>query len=75
MWSIFKVFFEFVAILLLFFVFWFFGPKACGVLAPCPGIESPPPALEGEVVTTGHQGSPRKMVFADVSMGVEMRLS
>ena len=27
----------------------FFGPKACGILAPQPGIEPTPPALEGEV--------------------------
>ena len=40
MWTIFKVFIEFVAILLLFYVlFGFFGPKTCGILAPRPGIE------------------------------------
>ena len=38
------------------FVLWFFGPKACGVLAPWPGIELAPPALEGEVLTTGMPG-------------------
>ena len=36
MWAIFKVFFEFVTILLLFYVlfflFWFFGSKVCGIL-------------------------------------------
>ena len=31
----------------------FFAHEACGVLAPRPGIESAPPALEGEVLTTG----------------------
>ena len=31
------------------FMFWFFGPKACGILAPQPGIEPAPPALGGEV--------------------------
>ena len=31
MWTIFKVFTEFVTILL---VFWFFGGKACRILAP-----------------------------------------
>ena len=30
----------------------FFGLKACGILAPLPGIEPVPPALEGEVLTT-----------------------
>ena len=56
MWTIFKVFIEFVTILLLFSVFWFFGCKACGILAPQPGIEPALPALEGEVLTTGPPG-------------------
>ena len=43
MWTIFKVFTEFVTILLLFY-----GPEACGTLAPRPGIEPAPPALEGK---------------------------
>ena len=30
-------------------MFWFFVLKACGILAPPPGIEPSPPALEGEV--------------------------
>ena len=30
-------------------MFWFFGRQACGILAPRPGIEPAPPALEGEV--------------------------
>ena len=39
------------------FLFWF---KACGVLAPPPGMEPPLPALEGETLTTGPPGqSPR----------------
>ena len=37
-------------------MFWFFGPEACGILAPWPGIEPAPPALEGEVLTTGPPG-------------------
>ena len=37
-------------------MFWFFGRKACGILAPQPGIEPTPPALEGEVLTTGPPG-------------------
>ena len=47
MWTIFKVFIEFVTILLCF-MFWFFGHEACGILAPC--------VLEGEVSTTGRPG-------------------
>ena len=39
------------------FMFWFiFGRKACGILAPQPGIEPVPPALEGEVLSTGPPG-------------------
>ena len=34
-------------------MFWFFGHKAYGLLAPQPGMEPTPPALEGEVSTTG----------------------
>ena len=37
-------------------MFWFFGHEACGILAPRPGIEPAPPALEGEVLTTGLPG-------------------
>ena len=56
--TIFKVFIEFVTILHLF---WFLGGKACGILAPWPGIEPAPPALEGgagyyEIITIGLPG-------------------
>ena len=37
-------------------MFWFFGREACGILAPRPGIELAPPALEGEDLTTGPSG-------------------
>ena len=56
MWTTFKVFIEFVTILLLFYGFWFLGPKAYGILAPQPGIKPTPPALEGKVLTTGLPG-------------------
>ena len=39
------------------FLLWFFGHKPCGILVPQTGIEPVPPALEGEVLTTG---PPRK---------------
>ena len=52
MWTILKVFIEFVTKLLLLFMFWFFGIQACGLLAPWPGMEPAPPVLEGEVLTT-----------------------
>ena len=37
-------------------MFWFLGGKACGILAPWPGIEPAPPALEGEIITIGLPG-------------------
>ena len=58
----FKVFIEFVTILLLFLCFDFFGCKACGILAPQPGIEPTPPAVEGEVLTTGLPGKSPHLV-------------
>ena len=42
----FKVFIEFAAVLLLFYVL-FFGHGACGILGPQPGIEPASSALEG----------------------------
>ena len=59
MWAILKVIIEFVKILLLFCVLDFWPPGICGILAPWPGIEAAPPALEDEVLTTGYQGSPQ----------------
>ena len=40
------------------FMFWFFDRKACGILAPRPGIEPipQPHTLEGEALTTGPPG-------------------
>ena len=35
---------------------WFLGCEACGILAPRPGVEPAPPALEGGVLTTGPSG-------------------
>ena len=59
------VFIEFVRILLQFYVldFW---PWV--ILTPWPGIEATPPALEGEVLTTGPPGKPpSSSVFCAVS--------
>ena len=44
-------------------MFWFFGYEACGILAPQTGIEPIPPALEGEVLTTGPPGKPLCFIF------------
>ena len=48
MWAIFKVFLESVTILLLWFMFWFFSCKICGILIPWPGIKPVPTGLEGK---------------------------
>ena len=53
MWTLFKVFIEFVTVLLLLFMFCFFGHEACVILAPPPGIDPSLSALEGEVLTIG----------------------
>ena len=37
-------------------MFWFFDRKTCGILVLCPGIKSPPSALEDGVLTTGPPG-------------------
>ena len=55
MWTIFEVFIEFITIL-LHFMSWFFGYKACGILTPQPGIKPIPAALESEILTTGLPG-------------------
>ena len=56
-WTICKVFIESVTILLPFYVLGFWGGhKACGVLAPWPGLECTSPVLEGQVLSTGQSG-------------------
>ena len=45
------------------FMFWFFGREACGTLVPWPGIKPAPPALEGEVLTTGLPGKSQHLLF------------
>ena len=65
MWTIFKVFIEFVTILLPFYVL-VFGPKACGILALRPGIEPAPPALEGEILTRGPPGRSLRQLLSSL---------
>ena len=43
----------------LYFFSLSFGHEARGILTPRPGIEPTPPALEGEVLTTGPPGKPQ----------------
>ena len=37
-------------------MFWFFECKACGILVPWLGIKPTPPASEGKILSTEHQG-------------------
>ena len=72
MWTIFKVFVEFVT-LLLHFIFWFFSREAYGILASQPGSEHAPAALKGRVWTTGLSGKSlsffyvKHLPFIDIS--------
>ena len=43
---------------------WFLGHRAYGILAPRPGIEPVPSALEGEVLTTGPAGKSPKFFLS-----------
>ena len=46
------------------YMFCFYGHEACGILAARPGTEPTPPALEGDVITTGLPGeSPEIFLF------------
>ena len=51
-------------------MFWFFGLKAFGILAPRPGIELTLPELESEVLNIGPQGSPPKLLSFDRWLGI-----
>ena len=42
---------------------WFFGPEAWEILAPWPGTEPTPFAVEGEVLTTGSPGKSQQQDF------------
>ena len=43
-------------------MFWFFGPKGYGILAPQLGIKLALPALKGEVLTPGLPGKSLNML-------------
>ena len=45
------------------FMFWCFGLKICGLLAPQQGMEPAPPALEGEVLIIGPPGKSLELSF------------
>ena len=68
MWTIYKVFIEFVTILLLFYILGFsFGCEACGILVPVLGVEPILPELEGKVLTTGPPGKSLLILFESVT--------
>ena len=62
MWTILKVFIEFVTKLLLFYVL-VFGHKAGEILVPGPGIKPVSPAWEGKVWATGPERNPLYIPF------------
>ena len=49
-------------------MFGVFGHKACGVLAPRPGIKPTPPALEDGLLTTGPPGKFLLIFFISVKV-------
>ena len=64
MWTVSKVFIEFVTILLLFYVFsFFFGHEVFVILARQAGIRLALPALKGRDLTTGLPGKSHSSVF------------
>ena len=80
---VFKVFIESVTIVLLvlyiyfvcLFVFGFFGPKACGNLAPPLGMEATSPALEVEILTTEPSGKSPQVSFKSLlALGLQTSL-
>ena len=68
--------FEFVTILLLCFsvllFIFFFGQEACRILALPQRMEPPPPALEGEVLTTGPPGKSFAVPFMGTLHGCSL---
>ena len=65
MCTLFKVFFEFVTVLFLFYVL-VFGHEAYEIPGPRLGIKPTPSALEGEVSTTGPPGQPPSFDFKEI---------
>ena len=70
MWTIFKLFIEFVILLYIYiyiifiFIYFIFFQEACGILAPELGIQPAHSALGGKVLTTGQlEKSPLPIAF------------
>ena len=49
-------------------MFWYFGGETCGIIAPQPGIEPVPPALEGKVLITRPLGKPLYIFLIDITI-------
>ena len=64
-WTSFKVFIDFVTTLLLFLCSGFLATRHAGILAPRPGIEPTPSALEGSVLAPGPPGKPLSFYLTD----------
>ena len=74
--TFFKVFIEFVTILLLFYVLFcfVFGHGVRGILVPQPGIKHTPPALDGEVLTMGPPGKSPQLRLEHLSLPLNHKL-
>ena len=49
-------------------MFWIFDQEVYWILAPRPGIEPAPPALQGEVLTTGPPGKSPSSFWGRICM-------
>jgi len=66
MWTILKVFIEFVTMLLLLFML-LFGHEACGILAPWPGIKPTPLHWKVKAQALDDQESPSALFLMNDS--------
>ena len=74
MWTIFKVFIEFVTTSRLFYVLVFLCQEACRILAPQPGIKPTSSSLEDKDLTTRPPGkSPKDGIFISNSLNERMK--
>ena len=68
MWTIFKIFLEFVTILLLWFMFWFFSCKVCGILISDQGLNRYPLLWKAKTITGPPGKSPHPAFVGPVLM-------
>ena len=65
MWTVFEVFLLNLFQFCFYFLFWFFGHEACGILVSWAGMEPAAPALKGEFLTTGPPVKSPVILFID----------